>query len=188
MICSCFTTNHQKKKIFFFSFSTFLLVIVYKEEKEWDARPNDDDTEDEDESSYESENWGEPWKNRKDEEYITDKELEIVLRKFFEENTVWDFSFLKTRFNPEKYVYPMYCPCGKIHKQWLENEKLLSIVQEDLGDVGLCHKNKFTQRVPFFDHIRQKATSGSIIHYGLMQYLLILYPNEVKIPKKSKRK
>ena len=153
------------------------LEQLYKEEKEWDARPNDDSTENEDESSYVLPNWGEPWKNCKDEKYITNKELEIVLRKFFEENAVWDFSFLKTRFNPEKYVYPMYCPCGKIYKPWLENEQLLSNVKEDLGDVGLCHKNKFTQRVPFFDHIRQKATTSSIIHYGLMQYLLILYPN-----------
>ena len=54
--------------------------------------------------------------------YITNKELEIVLRKVFEENTVWYFRYLKTWFNQENYVYTMYCPCGKIYKPWLEKK------------------------------------------------------------------
>ena len=61
------------------------LVQSYKEEREWDALPDDDDTvNNEDDSGYESENCGEPWKNYKDEKYITNNELEIVLRYFFE--------------------------------------------------------------------------------------------------------
>ena len=103
--------------------------------------------------------------------------MEIALRKIFEENTVWDFSDPKTSdpktwFNQENYVHPIYCPCGKIYKPWLEKEDILSIIEEDLGDYGLCNKCKFEKRVSFFDHLRQKATNGSIIHYGLMQYLL----------------
>ena len=78
--------------------------------------------------------------------------MELVIRKFFEENTVWDFGFVKTWFNQEKYVYPMYCPCGKIQKQWWEKEDILSIIEADLGEMGLCHKNKFTAKVPFFDY------------------------------------
>ena len=140
-------------------------------------RPNDDDTE-EDDSGYESENWGEPWKNYEDEHYITDKELEIILRKIFEENTVWDFTYLKTWFNQENYVHSMYCP----YKLWLEKEDILRIIEADLGDYGLCNKNKFDKIVSFFDHLRQKAQCGRIIHYGLMQYLLILYPNHVEVP------
>ena len=132
--------------------------------------PNNDDTvnEEDDDKGYESENCGESWKNYKDEKYITNKELEVVLRNFFEENTVWDFIYLKTWFSPEKYVFPMYCPCGKIHKPWLEKEEILSIIEDDLGDIGLCDKNKFVQSVPFFDHLQQKTTSGSLIHYGLI--------------------
>ena len=80
----------------------------------------------------------------------------------------------------------MYCPCGKIHKLWLEKKDILSIIEADLGDKGLCHKNKFDERVQFFDHLGQKATCGSLIHYGLMQYLHFLYPDVVKIPKKIK--
>ena len=53
---------------------------LYKEDKVFDARSDDDDTE-EDDSGYESENIGEPWTNYKDEKYITDKELEIVFQK-----------------------------------------------------------------------------------------------------------
>ena len=58
------------------------LKQVYKEEKEWDALPDNDDTE-EDDSVYESENIGQPWKNYKDEKYVTNKKLEIVLQKKF---------------------------------------------------------------------------------------------------------
>ena len=75
--------------------------------------------------------------------------MEIVLRNIFEENIVWDFSFLKTWFNQEKFVYSMNCPCGKIHKPWLEKVNILCIIGTDLGDYGLCHKNKFDKRVSF---------------------------------------
>ena len=39
------------------------------------------------------------------------------------------------------------------------------------GEIGIRHKNKFTATVPLFDHIRQKATCGSLINYGLIQIL-----------------
>ena len=68
------------------------LVQAYKEDRAFNDWPNDDDTE-EDDSGYESKNWSEQWKNYKDEDYITDKELEIVLQKIFKESTVWDFSY-----------------------------------------------------------------------------------------------
>ena len=50
---------------------------LYKEDKEWDAQPNDDDTvnEGDDDKGYESENCGELWKNYKDKKYITKTEL-----------------------------------------------------------------------------------------------------------------
>ena len=115
----------------------------------------------------------------KNEKYITNNELEIVLRKNFEENTVWDFSYLKTWFNQEKFIFPIYCPCHKIYKPWSEKENLLCIREADLGDIGLCHKKKFDKRVSFFDHLRQKETCGSIIHYVLMQYIHILYPDDL---------
>ena len=112
--------------------------------------------------------------------------MELVLQNFFEEITVWDFSYLKTWIKQEIYVFPMYCPCGKIHKLWLEKKIILCIIKADLGEIGLCHKNKFAARVIFFDHIRQKATYGSLFHYRLMQYLHILYPDFVKPSKQNK--
>ena len=77
------------------------LVQLYKEDKEWDAQPNDDDTvnKEDDDKDYESKNCGEPWTNYRDEKFITNTTLELVLRIFFEENIVWDFSYLKTWFN-----------------------------------------------------------------------------------------
>ena len=77
------------------------------------------------------------------------------------------FCYLKTWFNQEKFVFPMYCPCGKIHKPWLEKEDILCIIEADLGDFGLCHNNKFEKRVSFFNYLRQKVTSGSIISLWL---------------------
>ena len=42
------------------------VVQVYKQDKEQDALPNNDgNVNKEDDSGYESENWGEPWKNTK---------------------------------------------------------------------------------------------------------------------------
>ena len=66
--------------------------------------------------------------------------MEIVLRKIFKENTVWDFSYLKTWFNQENFVYPMYCLCSKNHKPWLEKENVLSIIEDDLGDRIMSQK------------------------------------------------
>ena len=71
----------------------------------------------------------------------------------------------------------MYYPCDKIRKPWLEKEDLLRIIEADLMEIGLCHKNKFFARVPFFDCLQQKAICSSLIHYGLMQYCHILYPD-----------
>ena len=88
------------------------LVLLYKEDKEWDAWPIDDDAvnKEDDDKDYESKNCGEPWTNYKDEKCIPNTELELVLQSYFEDNIVWDFSYLKTWFNQEKYVFPMYCP------------------------------------------------------------------------------
>ena len=85
------------------------LMQLYKEDKEWDALPNNNDTmnKEDDDMGYESENCGEPWKNHKDKKCMTNKELEVVLQKKFEENTVWDFSYLKTWFNQENF-FPLY--------------------------------------------------------------------------------
>ena len=58
---------------------------------------HDDDTVNEvnNDKGCESENYGEPWKNYKDEKYTSHNELEVVLQNVFEENTVWDFELSK---------------------------------------------------------------------------------------------
>ena len=50
------------------------LVKLYKEDKEWDAQPNNNDTvnDEDDDMGYESENCGDPFK--------TNKELELLLQ------------------------------------------------------------------------------------------------------------
>ena len=73
------------------------LVQLYKKDKECDGWPNNDDSvnKEDDDKGYESENCGEPLKNYKDEIYITNNELVVVLQQNFEENIVWDFGILK---------------------------------------------------------------------------------------------
>ena len=86
--------------------------------------PNDDNTviKEDGGNGYESENCIVPWKNYKDEQFNSNTELELVLKKSFE---AVGFCLSKTWLNQEKYVFPMYCPYGKILKPWLEKEDIL---------------------------------------------------------------
>ena len=63
---------------------------LYKEDKEWDTLPNNVNSvnKEDDDKGYASENCGKPWKNYEDETYIPNKELELILQNFFEENTI----------------------------------------------------------------------------------------------------
>ena len=47
---------------------------------------------------------------------------------------------------------------------------------------GLCHKNIILRSFS-----KQKATSGSLIHFGLIQYLILLYPDVIKSPKQKNK-
>ena len=59
------------------------LVQLFKKDKVLHALLNDNENlNKDDDSGYESENWGEPWINFKHEKYITNNALEIVLRTF----------------------------------------------------------------------------------------------------------
>ena len=49
---------------------------------------------------------------------ILDKDLNQELQKFL--TKIW--------FDQENYIYPMYCPCGTIHKPRLEREDTLYII------------------------------------------------------------
>ena len=58
---------------------------------------------------------------------------------------------------------------------------------ENDGQSGLCNKYSFKYKVSYFNHICQRAQHNSLIHCGLMQFILILYPNKVKPPKTKKK-
>ena len=45
----------------------------------------------------------------------------------------------------------------KFANQDWRKKNILCIIEADLGEIGLCHKNKLTARVPFFHHIQQNA-------------------------------
>ena len=64
------------------------------------------------------------------------KDWSLHHKHFFKVNTVWDLRYLKNWFNQEKIVFPLYRPCGKIHKTWLEKEDISYIIEADLSDIG----------------------------------------------------
>ena len=72
-----------------------------------------------------------------------------------------------------------------MNEKWLQDHDILENVEVD-GQPGLCKKYEFKDNVSFFKHIRERAQQKSLIHYGLWQYLNILYPDLVKPPKKKK--
>ena len=96
------------------------MVRLYKEDKELNAWSNDDD------SGYESENWGKPWKNYRDEKYTTDKELEIVIQKIFEENTVCD-CFTDTFFT-HMAVIGNSSTNGDLVSRFIDNDEFITVL------------------------------------------------------------
>ena len=120
--------------------------------------------------------------NYEDEKYITNEELKIILWNFFEESIVWNFGFVKIWFNQESYVYFVYYPCGKILKLWLEKENILYHISWFRRNVT---KTSLLQVYLSLIIYEKKATSGSLIHLGLMQYLILFYPDVFNHPNKN---
>ena len=129
-----------------------------------------------------------PKRNYIEEGYISEARLIETLTVIFEENTFWDIGFLAPSWLNQDYPHhpvSLICPCGKFNEKWLEKHEIDGCVRVD-GQSGLCKKYSYDDPVSFFNHIRQRAQQKSLIHYGLWQYLNILYPDLVKPPKKKK--
>ena len=80
----------------------------------------------------------------------------------------------------------MDCPCGRSHIEWLEQERLVKFMQKDIMMRQLCHIRAFSGGEDLFNHVVYENNYGSLVHLGLMHYLSILYPEEIKPPKKRK--
>ena len=76
--------------------------MLFKEDKEWNACVNDDDTvnDEEDNKGYESDNWIIPLTKSEDEIFVTNKKLELVSQFFLKKIHYGILAFLKTQFDP----------------------------------------------------------------------------------------
>ena len=74
----------------------------------------------------------------------------------------------------------MYCPCGRSHREWLEQDGLIEFMQKDIKMRQLCHISYFYSGEDLIHHVTKVNDYGSLVHLGLMHYLSILYPEEIK--------
>ena len=81
----------------------------------------------------------------------------------------------------------MFWPCGRSHKECLEEEGLVNFIEKDMRKSQLCRLNTFSSGEYLFQHVVNTKDYGSMLHLGLMDYLSILYEEEIKPPKKRGR-
>ena len=60
-------------------------------------------------------------------------------------------------------------------------------MQKDIKMRQLCRIRYFYSDEDLFNHVSQANDYGSLAHLGLIHYLSLLYPEEIKSPKKRKR-
>ena len=72
-----------------------------------------------------------------------------------------------------------------MNKELLTKNNVVDDIENN-GQPGLCNKYSFADKVSYFNHISQRTQQNSLIHYGLMKFLNILYPKEVQTPKTKK--
>ena len=76
----------------------------------------------------------------------------------------------------------MYCPCGRSHREWLEQEGLVEFIPKDIKMSQLCHISYFYSGEDLFNHVEKASDYENLVHQGLMHYLSFLYPEEIKPP------
>ena len=124
--------------------------------------------------------------------YINESSLIYTLSTIFNENLVWDIGLQmeclrrKDKNDASRlFTSRTYCPCGKVHKSWLNQKGLTMFIKAP------CHKNIFSSHQKFFQHIASKAQEGCLIHYGLWHFLQGMYRKYCKkfnAPKTIKQK
>ena len=103
-----------------------------------------------------------------------------VLNKILGTCTICDFALQRSWFNRKDNdeEYKVYCPCGRSHKEWLEQEGLVDFIKNDM---------RTSSGEDLFHHVVKANGYGSLVHQGLMNYLSNLYEEEIKTAKKRKR-
>ena len=123
--------------------------------------------------------------------YMSEQCLRQALTIILERNMVWDIGLQMHSFrdmNPAQQLTRLtsrcYCPCGKMHGEWLRQNGVNEIM---IPKNKLCHKNHFENITAFIGHMSAKALSDDLIHVGLWNFLHELYPLYTKTKKRKVR-
>ena len=73
----------------------------------------------------------------------------------------------------------MFCPCGRSHKKWLEEQRLVVFINKNMKKWQLCRLSTFSSGGDLFQHVVHEKGNGSILHLVLMHYLSILLEEEI---------
>ena len=103
----------------------------------------------------------------------TEREMFKVLNKISGTCTIWDFTLKQFWFNQEDKdeEYMVYCPFGRSHKEWLEQEGLVEFMKKDINKIQLFRIIYFYCGEDLFNHISKANGYASLIHLRLMHYL-----------------
>ena len=150
---------------------------------------DDDDIEDDDKMDNEENVESQSQQSDKTDPYYlpTDAELFKVLNRLLEKNTLWDFPLQRTWFHQDNEFkeYTLFCPCSKINNKWLKQEGIHDFVRKKIS-IYCCQPYYFKSGKQLFDHVAQKA-KYDLLHLGIMHYMTLLYPDEIKTIKKPKK-
>ena len=65
----------------------------------------------------------------------------------------------------------MFCPCGRSHINWLEEEGLVDFIKKDSKNRQLYRISTFSSGEDLFNHVVTAKGYGSFVHLLLMNYL-----------------
>ena len=105
----------------------------------------------------------------------TEAELFKVLKKIGT-NTIWGFALQRSWFNRdyESKEFKVIWICGRSHKKWLEEERLVDFVKKDMRTRQLYCLSTFSSGEDLFQHVVEANSYESLVYLGLMHNLLIL--------------
>ena len=75
-------------------------------------------------------------------------------KELFKVSTIWDFVLQQSWFKQKhKYKeYTVYCPRGRSHREWLEQEGIVEFMKKDIKMSQLCRISYFYSGEELFYH------------------------------------
>ena len=153
------------------------------QKEEYEGEDDDDDDDDDDDNSMMS-GYESPYKDTEPQsQYISCEELKTVYNIIIDKNVLWDIGLQLTTYrdmNPREDLKLLtsrgFCPCGKLHKNWLE----MNGIDKDLIGGSYCKSSQFDSVDKLIRHVSSKALANEPVHIALWQYIQKMYPKYTK--------